>query len=95
MTNTDIITEQHPPSRRRFVWAVGFASVFAAIAAATGLRFPRKRDILPCGPATTAGTKKMVKMLTQDGKLVEVDASLLNAAKKKITDTELQHWIKG
>lgn len=35
-----------------------------------------------------------VKMLAQDGKLVEIDKKLLSASRKKITDSELQHWIK-
>ena len=35
-----------------------------------------------------------VKMLTQDGKLVEVDMAALSPKKKKITNKELQNWIK-
>ncbi len=35
-----------------------------------------------------------VKMLGQDGKLVEVDVAALPAKKKKITNKELQNWIK-
>ena len=38
--------------------------------------------------------KNTVKMLSQDGKLVEVDISKLNASKKKISDKELLGWIK-
>ena len=34
-----------------------------------------------------------VKMLTQDGKLVEVEVSALPSKKKKITNKELQNWI--
>ena len=37
---------------------------------------------------------KTVRMLTQDGKLVEVDAAALNVPRKRITDDELQSWIK-
>jgi len=33
-------------------------------------------------------------MLTRDGKLVEIDASLLAVNKKKISDKELQNWVK-
>ena len=36
-----------------------------------------------------------VKMLTQDGQLVEVDAKLLAASRKKISDKELQDWVKN
>jgi hypothetical protein len=35
-----------------------------------------------------------VKMLTQDGKLVEVDIAALPSKKKKITNKELQDWVK-
>ena len=35
-----------------------------------------------------------VKMLTQDGKLVEVTVSAIPSKKKKITNKELQNWIK-
>ncbi len=80
-----------PPDRRRFVWAVGFLSIFTALAAATGFRLPRKKNILECGPEAK---KTTVKMLTQDGKLVEIDAALLTAATKKISDAELQQWIR-
>ena len=37
--------------------------------------------------------KSTVKMLTQDGKLVEIEKSVLGMHGKKITDTELQNWI--
>ena len=91
MANEQTKAVTAPPDRRRFVWAVGFLSIFAAFAAATGFRLPRKKNILECGPAAS---KTTVKMLTQDGKLVEIDAALLTAASKKISDTELQQWIK-
>lgn len=38
---------------------------------------------------------KTVKMLTRDGKLVEVDASLLATNRKKISDKELQNWVSN
>ncbi len=38
---------------------------------------------------------KTVKMLTQDGTLVEVDATLLASNSKKISDKELQNWMKS
>jgi hypothetical protein len=34
-----------------------------------------------------------VKMLTQDGKLVEIDKRLLANAKKKASIEELQQWV--
>jgi hypothetical protein len=35
-----------------------------------------------------------VKMLTQDGSLVEIDKKLLASSGKKISNEELQQWIK-
>lgn len=34
-----------------------------------------------------------LKMLTQDGKLVEIDPHLVNGSGKKISNLELQHWV--
>ncbi len=42
--------------------------------------------------------KKMVKMLTADGKLVEVDSEIVQAAqKKKVSSKEILNWrtLKG
>lgn len=39
-------------------------------------------------------TNEMVKMLSQDGKLVEIDKRLLASSGKKISNEELQQWIK-
>jgi len=35
-----------------------------------------------------------IKMLTQEGKLVEIDKTLLVSRGKKISDKELQQWVK-
>jgi len=40
-------------------------------------------------------TPKTVRMLTEDGKLVEIDADLLASNSKKISDKELQNWVKN
>ena len=38
--------------------------------------------------------KNTVKMLSQDGTLVEVDVSQINCgARKKVTDEELKNWV--
>ena len=68
------------PSRKKFLlWG---ATILSSV---TVLKF------------ISGGKKKKsetVKMLTQDGKLVEVDIAALSAKKKKITNTELQNWIE-
>lgn len=40
------------------------------------------------------GKSKTVKMLAQDGNLVEVDVAVLSAQRRKVSNTELQNWIK-
>jgi hypothetical protein len=79
--------EKKTPSRRKFVLGLGLLSLLAAI----GIPVYKKRIIQSCGPLDK---KKTVKMLTQDGKLVEIDVEKLTGQKKKITDTELQSWVK-
>jgi hypothetical protein len=44
-------------------------------------------------PKKKKKNNKTVTMLTQDGKLVEVDVMALPSKKKKITNKELQNWI--
>jgi hypothetical protein len=75
-------------ARRKFVLGLGILSAIAAVAAAIDLPFFFKKI------SKSAPKKKTVRMLTEDGKLVEIDASLITARKKKVTNTELQHWIK-
>lgn len=97
-------SEQSPPSRRNFLRGVGLFSAFTVLATLAGRLLPGKRKALSCAPETK---KKMVRMLTQDGKLVEIDAALLGpgalpgqtpgrplVSGKKISNEELQNWIK-
>ena len=66
-------------SRRKFItWGVASAALFTAV-----------KFILPAKKKT-----ETVKMLTQDGKLVEVAIASLPQKKKKVTNDELQNWIK-
>lgn len=71
--------ENKKESRRRFIgWGIASAAFFSAV-----------KFILPIKKEK----KQTVKMLTQDGKLVEVDIAALPPKKKKITNQELQNWI--
>jgi hypothetical protein len=91
MNNNQQLQENAAASRRKFVWLASLFSIFSGVAAATGLSLFRRKDIISCGPEPK---RKTVRMLTQDGTLVEVDEALLTAARKKVTNDELQHWIK-
>ena len=68
-------------NRKRFLlWGIG---VIGAIAAS---------KILKRSPKKTA---KTARLLTQDGKLVEIPEDLITCGKrKKISDEQLQNWIK-
>ena len=35
-----------------------------------------------------------IKMLTQDGQLVEIDRSLVSSGGRKISNDELKNWVK-
>jgi len=73
--------ENRPVSRKKFVaWGIGVLSVFTA--ARYFWSGPKEHS-----PQT-------IKMLTQDGKLVEVDVENLACGKrKKISDEELKNWV--
>ena len=67
-------------SRRKFVeWGFGALAAFSAI----GLFFSQKKK------------KKIVKMLTQDGHLVEVDEALIKSTGKKVDNKEIHTWVKS
>ena len=55
----------------------------------------RTKNVISCSP--TSVENKTVKFLTQDGTLVEVDASKLRSVKEskgKISNEGLQDWVK-
>ena len=74
--------EEHKVTRGKFVGWLGVLSLFTMAGAALRLG-PKKKE-----------ETKTIKMLTQDGKLVEIDVTLLAANTKKISDKELQNWVK-
>lgn len=67
---------------------------------------PDRRKLLVWGAAILSGLSlfrwmmpkekktETVKMLTRDGKLVEVEKRLLTGKKAKINDKELLSWVK-
>ncbi|MEP7375725.1 MAG: hypothetical protein ABI675_20175 [Chitinophagaceae bacterium] len=79
--------EKTIPSRRKFVLGFGILSLLSAI----GLTTATKKIIVSCNPEQK---KKTIKMLTQDGKLVEIEEDKLLDQRKKITDEELKSWVK-
>lgn len=74
--------EQNQLSRKRFLlWGSGLASVWAA------------SRLFPFSGATPKPKPKMVKMLSQEGQLVEVDVSRIVSSHKQINDAEIHTWV--
>jgi formylmethanofuran dehydrogenase subunit A len=78
MTNSSNLT-----GRKKFIkWGLGLISSFTIL-----------KMVTPAGVKQEA-MPKAVKMLDENGNLVEVMQSTINRAGKKITDKQLQNWIK-
>jgi hypothetical protein len=76
-------------TRRKLLAGIGVLSFFP-LWKATGLLF-KKKQVISCAPPEE---KKTMKVLSQDGRLVEVDISKIKILKGKISDQELKDWIK-
>jgi hypothetical protein len=75
--------------RRNFLAALGALSLFSLL---KPLFHRTRRNTLSCGPPSTP--PQTLRVLGQDGRLVEVDASRVRLLKKKIGDQELKDWVK-
>ena len=78
-------TNQKSSTRRKFLWgSLGVLSVIPVLK----FIFPGKKTVaVPC--TTTA------KMLTEDGKLVEVDISKIKKTGVKVSDKDVITWVKN
>ncbi|MGI9139454.1 MAG: hypothetical protein ACR2IM_10485 [Sediminibacterium sp.] len=76
-------------SRRKLITGIGLLSLLAPLASAAKIPFIKKNIKTPMKPSSNK-----VKMLTQDGKLVEVDENFLSAIRQKATNDDLKSWIK-
>ena len=71
---------QKPQSRKKFLlWSA------AALSSVSVFKFFGR---------TKKKKTETLKMLTQDGTLVEIDRELMVSSREKISDKELQQWIK-
>ena len=72
--------KEKPITRRNFVgWGAGILAVLSSVS----LLFARSKD----------KKKKTVKMLTRDGKLVEVDIKHLQSKVRLASKEEVQTWV--
>ena len=75
-------SEQNTTRKKFLLWGA------VAVASASFLSFFLSKKEEAKGP-------EKIKMLTEDGRLVEIDASLLSMLPpKKITTEELKEWVK-
>jgi hypothetical protein len=77
--------------RRRLLAGAGIGILSLLSLFKSGL-FPKKNPVISCAPPPEK--KETIKVLSQDGRLVEVDVSRIKLIKGKISDEELQNWIK-
>ena len=74
--------KQNASTRKKFLlWGLGILSSLSALKYMSSSTKKKKKDT--------------VKMLTQDGKLVEIDRDMIPGSKRKITDPELKVWVKN
>jgi hypothetical protein len=86
--NTDNNLPKETNTRRKLLAGLGALSLFPI------LKFgflAKKKDVISCAPDAKNQT---MKMLTQDGRLVEVDMSKIKGTKEKISNKQLQDWVK-
>jgi hypothetical protein len=74
--------------RRKLLAGLGILSLFSFLKIGS---LGRRRETISCTPP---GEKETVKLLSQDGKLVEVDVSKIKKLNQKITNKELQQWVR-
>jgi len=84
--NTAKKEEAQQGGRRKLILSVATLGLFPLAKLAL---FSKKKDVISCAPET-----KKIKMLSQDGNLVEVELSKITGAKEKISNEQLQSWVK-
>ena len=75
-------------TRRKLIAGLGVLSLLPIL---KFMSFEKKNNVISCAPEINNAT---MKMLTQDGRLVEVDISKIKGTKQKISNKQLQDWVK-
>jgi hypothetical protein len=74
--------------RRKLLAGIGILSLLSFLKIGS---LGAKRKVVSCAPPEE---KKTIKLLSQDGTLVEVDVSKIKRLDRKVSNKELQEWIK-
>ena len=91
MDSNKEIAPANLPSRRKFVWGLGAFTLFAAVGAAARFPFSTVKNVFA---GKQESKKKTITMLTEDGRLVQVDETLITSCRRKVNKNELLNWIK-
>ena len=75
-------------TRMKILMGIGILSIFPLLKFSL---FGKKKNAVSCSPADQEET---VRLLTQDGRLVDVKVSKLGSARTKVSDKELLAWVK-
>ena len=87
MKETEPISAEQK-NRRTLILGISLLSLFSFVKLGF---FAKKRNIISCAPSDEV---KTMKFLSQDGLLVEVDVSKIKSLQEKVSDKELQGWVK-
>lgn len=80
------MNDESPQKSTRKKFLIWSATILSSVGIMKSFPGSKQKKIPPAEPT--------VKMLTEDGRLVEIDLKLLASAGKKVTNEELQKWIK-
>ena len=92
MSDTTNVPDTQNQRRTLITVGLGLIALFPILKSSF---FRKTKNVISCSPA--GAEPKTVKFLTQDGKLVEIDASKLHSVKAtqgKISNEGLQDWVK-
>ncbi len=84
----NLVTESTNNTRRKLV--LGIVGVLALFPFLKFRIFKKDKKAISCAPEKP----ETIKLLTQDGRLVEVEISKLSSSKEKISNQELMGWVK-
>ena len=84
------VNSKEKDSRRSILFGIGILSLLPLLK--FGNIFSKKTNVISCAPEAE---KRTVKMLTEDGRLVEVEVSKMEgASKEKISQKDLLAFVK-
>ena len=89
MNNNEKQNSESLPSRRKFVWHIGALAALAAVGTAMKIPLSALKK-----PKQEKPQNKTITMLTQDGRLVQVNEASIVSCKRKANKKELLNWIK-